>query len=80
MHMTMDINNNLYVAEYGNDRVQKFTSEGKALMSFGETGKDKGEFDAPSGVAVDVKGYIYVTDFYNHYVNKFPFTGTLFTK
>jgi iron(III) transport system ATP-binding protein len=41
----------LYVAEYGgNDRIQKFTSDGEWVLTIGSFGTDAGQFQRPSGI------------------------------
>jgi DNA-binding beta-propeller fold protein YncE len=50
------------VADWRNDRVQKFTADGQWVASFGRSGKAVGQFNRPSGVAVDEDGEIYVAD------------------
>ena len=59
---------NVYVADWGNDRVQKFSPDGELLASYGASGHGDGEFRRPSGVAVDPAGYIYVADWGNERV------------
>ena len=61
-----DHDENLYVCEYGgNDRVQKFTREGKFLRSFGKFGTGAGELQRPSGLAWR-EGKVYVADSVNN--------------
>ena len=48
----------VWVADTGNDRIQKFDGNGNLLMSFGVPGRPRppyipGEFKTPNGVAVD---------------------------
>lgn len=54
--------NNLYVTEIGNFRVQKFTLEGQPVRVYGEAGDKPGQFARPKGVAVDRQGNIYTVD------------------
>lgn len=70
----------LYVTEAGNNRVQKFDSNGNFLMKFGSGGTGDGQFQAPKGIAVDSGGNIYVTDFSNHRVQKFDSEGNFLLK
>ncbi len=65
----------VYVADFLADRVTKLGSGGTVLARWGESGTGDGEFDAPSGVAVDSEGGVYVVDFYNHRVQKFTADG-----
>ena len=54
--------NNLYVSETGNFRVQKFTLDGKFLRSFGKVGTGLGQFARPKGIALDRDGNMHVVD------------------
>jgi sugar lactone lactonase YvrE len=66
----------VYVADPGNDRVQKFSSAGTYLTKFGTTGSGDGEFSKPVAVAVDpTDGAVYVADNRNYRVQKFSSAG-----
>jgi sugar lactone lactonase YvrE len=54
--------NNLYVADTGNFRIEKFTLDGKYLTAFGGVGSGFGQFARPKGVALDHEGRIYAVD------------------
>jgi ABC-type multidrug transport system ATPase subunit len=70
-----DAQENLYIAEYGsNDRVQKFTSEGKFIVAFGSFGTDPGQFQRPSGL-VWRDGKIYAADAFNNRIQVFTDDG-----
>ena len=56
MGACLDGDNNVYIADHKNHRVQKFTSEGEYLMSFGTEGVGRGELTRPSDVTVDLEG------------------------
>jgi DNA-binding beta-propeller fold protein YncE len=58
----------VYVADWRNDRIQKFTGDGTFVTSFGSSGDGNGQFSRPSGVAVDADGNIYVADWGNERV------------
>ena len=64
----MDAQGAVYVADWRNDRIQKFTPDGQFVARFGESGQGDGQFNRPSGVAVDAEGYIYVADWGNERV------------
>ncbi len=52
----------VYVAETGNFRVQRFKPDGTHVRFYGEAGNQPGNFARPKGVAVDRAGRIYVGD------------------
>lgn len=64
--IAVDSKGDIYVADTGNSRIQKFDSEGKFLASFGKPGTAEGELKEPNGIAVDDGGRIFVTDAFNH--------------
>jgi sugar lactone lactonase YvrE len=61
----------VYLCEFGNHRVQKFTVDGGFVGSFGHNGRREGELDQPWGIARDSQGRMYVLDTYNHRVQRF---------
>ncbi len=69
--ITVDSSGTVYVAEQGNDRIQKFDGAGAFLTKWGSEGSDEGRFDGPARVAVDSSGAVYVADRHNHRIQKF---------
>ena len=63
--LSLDSENNVYVADWRNDRIQKFTSDGEFISVFGESGYGQGQFNRPSSVVIDSKGNIIVADWGN---------------
>jgi DNA-binding beta-propeller fold protein YncE len=61
----------VYLCEFGNHRVQKFTTDGRFVASFGKNGRREGELDQPWGIARDSQGRMFVLDTYNHRVQRF---------
>ena len=61
----------LYVCEYGNHRVQKFTLDGQSLALWGSAGRGPGQLYNPYALAVDSRGYVSVVDSNNHRVQRF---------
>ncbi|HVU35120.1 MAG TPA: hypothetical protein VHE61_16925 [Opitutaceae bacterium] len=61
----------LYVAERGNDRIQRITNTGQFVMAWGGMGTAPGQLEAPIGVAADAAGNVYVVDHDNNRVQKF---------
>jgi DNA-binding beta-propeller fold protein YncE len=49
-------------AYYGYCSIQKFTNTGSFLAKFGSPGTDNGQFETPTGLAIDRGGNIYVAD------------------
>ena len=60
--IAMDSAGNIYILDSGNQRIQKFSSEGKYLATIGRKGQGPGEFSSPSSLDIDSKGYLYVLD------------------
>jgi streptogramin lyase len=54
---------NIYALGTFNNAVFKFSPEGKFLTQFGGDGDQAGQFRAPSAIAVDNQGRVYVADF-----------------
>ncbi len=71
---------NVYVADYLNCRIQKFSSTGSFITSWGSLGTGNGQFDGPNGIALDSAENVYVTDENNHRVQKFTSAGVYITK
>jgi sugar lactone lactonase YvrE len=78
--MAFDASGNLYVADQGNNRIQKFSSSGAFLLQLGSRGSGNGQFNFPSGVAVDASGNVYVADQENHRIQKLDSSGVFVAK
>ncbi|PKL92123.1 MAG: hypothetical protein CVV21_05065 [Candidatus Goldiibacteriota bacterium HGW-Goldbacteria-1] len=66
---------NIYIVDKGNNRIQKFTSNGVFVRKWGTAGNGNGEFDAPTGIAADSSNNIYVADTGNNRIQKFTQDG-----
>jgi tripartite motif-containing protein 71 len=73
--VVVDPHGNIYVADYGNDRVQKFSPAGRVLAVWGSFGTKPGQFDLPEGITLDSIGNVYVTDTVNNRVQKLSPSG-----
>ena len=51
-HLAIDLENNVYVTDLGNSRVQKFDDQGNFIGAWGANGRDAGQFGYPSGIAI----------------------------
>lgn len=68
----------IYVSDgYGNNRVAKFSAEGKFLFDWGKKGAGPGEFDLPHGNAIDASGLVYVADRSSARIEVFDANGKL---
>ncbi len=65
----------MFVSEYLGDFISKYTFNGTRLLTIGSTGSGDGELLGPQYLAVDGKGYLYVTDYGNKRVNKYDYDG-----
>jgi hypothetical protein len=66
----------VYVADPGNDRVQKFSAAGAYVSQFGTSGAGNGQLSKPIAVGVDPNdGAVYVVDNRNYRVQKFSSAG-----
>lgn len=85
--VTVDKSGNVYVADtvfsnyvsVVNNRIQKFSSDGRFLAKFGTSGTGDSQFNNPCGVAADGSG-LFVADTNNHRVQKFSPDGLLIAK
>ncbi|KAL5496566.1 hypothetical protein EMCRGX_G012872 [Ephydatia muelleri] len=65
----------LYVADFGNHRVQKLTSSGKFLHKIGQQGSGHGQFNRPVAVIIDSNNKLIVSDYKNHRIQIFNENG-----
>jgi DNA-binding beta-propeller fold protein YncE len=63
------------VADWRNDRVQKFTNDGEYVATIGTPGSAEGQIKRPANVAVDEDGNVYVADWGNERVSVFTALG-----
>ncbi len=73
--IAVDSFDNIYVTDTGNNRIQKFDSDGNFILKFGGEGGGNGQFEEPLGVAVDSDDNIYVGDSGNNRIQKFDSNG-----
>jgi len=74
--ITVDSNDNIYVADAFNSRVQKFTSTGTFIAKWGSQGTGDGQFASADIIAVDSNDNVYVGDHTAKRIQKFTSTGT----
>ena len=66
---------NVYVADNQNHRIQKFSTGGDFLATWGSEGAENGQFRFPGAVGVDGAGSVYVADANNHRIQVFSSDG-----
>lgn len=80
--VAVDGNGVLFVADAGNNRVQRFNQSGVFISQFGAAGTGNSQFNRPSGIAVvrgtgtTADGAVYVVDSGNNRVQIFTNEGT----
>jgi DNA-binding beta-propeller fold protein YncE len=81
VHAAVDASGNVYVADTGNSRVQKYAATGRLLKQWGALGYGDGQFDHPTGIAVSPNGKnVYVADTGNNRVQHFDANGTFISR
>jgi tripartite motif-containing protein 71 len=70
---------NIFVSDTTNNNIQKFTSDGKFITSWGSEGDGQGQLNSPAGIDVDSSGNLYVTDDGNSRIEKFTNNGDFVT-
>lgn len=76
--LAVDSLDNIYVADWVNDRIQKFDSADHFMTKWGSRGRGDGQFRAPIGLGVGLSNNdIYVADTGNNRIQQFTDTGTL---
>ena len=73
--LAFDAEENVYVVDSKNHRLQKFTKNGELILGWGSYGDGEGQFDLPWGITVDELGDVYVADWRNDRVQKFTSDG-----
>jgi putative cell wall-binding protein len=76
-----DAAGNIYVADTGNKRVQRFSSDGTFLTAWGSQGQGESQFMSPAGIAVTSDGSrVFVTDRELNRVQAFSSSGVFHTQ
>jgi DNA-binding beta-propeller fold protein YncE len=79
--IAVDDAGDVYVADHGNNRIQKLSPTGRFLARWGANGGDgtpgsaDGEFRIPRGIAIDHAGHVYVADKGNNRIQELSRTG-----
>lgn len=71
-----DREENIYVVDQGNNRIQVLDRRGRFLREWGGRGFSPGFFDTPTAIAIDrAGGSLFVVDAGNHRIQKFDLRG-----
>ncbi len=73
--VAVDSQNNIYVCDAFNYRVQKFDSDGNFLLKFGSKGSGNGQFNMPWDVCIDNENNLYISDLLNNRIQVFSSSG-----
>jgi len=73
--VALDSQGNVYVADFGNDRIQKFDRDFTFLKEWGTHGELPSQFKQPGDVAVGAGDRVYVADTWNQRVQVFSSDG-----
>ena len=77
--IAVDDERNIYVADTGNSRIQKFTNNGEFLSSWEIKGVENGELQTPVGIAI-YENNVYVVDETQNAIQKFDSDGNFILK
>ncbi len=86
IRVAVDASGNVYVADFGNNRIRKITAAGvvstlagNGTKGFADGSSTTAQFSSPTGVAVDASGNVYVADTQNHRIRKITAAGVVST-
>ncbi len=68
--VAVDGEGDVFVADFYNHRVQKFSADGTFLTTFGSNGNANGEFSYVIAIDVADDGSVFVADFGNNRIQK----------
>jgi hypothetical protein len=66
----------VFVPDYENHNMKKFTKNGTFISEWGEEGTNTGQFDTPHSMDVDSRGFLCVSDMNNKHIQKFDSNGS----
>ncbi len=76
-NVAVDADENLYVADTYNNRIEVFDADGNFIRVWGKAGDRPGTFMRPKGIAIDVDGHVWVADSMQDRVQCFTQEGLL---
>jgi sugar lactone lactonase YvrE len=76
-NVALDADNNVYVTDSFNSRVEIFDADGNFIRQFGKPGDQPGRLFRPKGIAIDLDGHVWVADAVQDRVQCFTPEGDL---
>jgi DNA-binding beta-propeller fold protein YncE len=73
--VAVDSEGYIYVADFNNNRIEKFDPRGKFVKKWGTEGRQDGQFSHPAGMAIDSNDRLYVADVGNGRIQIFTTEG-----
>jgi sugar lactone lactonase YvrE len=77
--IAVDSANNIYVTDNHTSSVWKFSPSGEVITHWGSNGSGKGQFGAPTHIAIDRQDFVYIVDVgnaRNYRIQRFSSDGT----
>ncbi len=74
--IVIDGDGDVFVADTGNKRIQRFLQDGSFVYQIGTSGSDDGQLNEPVGVAIGPDDLLYVADTWNQRIQVFDQQGT----
>jgi DNA-binding beta-propeller fold protein YncE len=78
--IALDNTGNVYAADSGNHRIQKFTKDGEFITKWSNTTIPNWNDTSPYAIVADPLGIVYITDSSHHFIEKFTTDGKFITK
>lgn len=78
--VTVSSDGYVYIPDTLNNRIQKFTLDGRLVTKWGSFGSNDGEFRYPVGITTDKDGFVYAVDMLNSRIQKFTSDGEFVKK
>ena len=78
--ITIDAENNIYLTDRGNNRIVKINANGDILGEWNSENTTNAIFDSLYGIALDPKGYLFVSDTENQCIQKFTLEGQFISR
>ena len=78
--IAFDPEDNVYISDSRNHRIQKFSKNGDFIHSFGSFGCGDGEFNLPWGLFINTNSEVFVADWANDRIQRFTSNGDFLAK